>query len=53
MTPPPDRPAPLAPLLRAAMARGAVLGERHAGAWTDVGTPQRLAELDARLSASS
>jgi len=49
----PDRPAPLAPLLRAAMARGAVLGERHAGAWTDVGTPQRLAELDARLSASS
>ncbi len=41
----------LAPLLRAAMARGAVSGEHHAGAWTDVGTPQRLAELDAALGA--
>lgn len=39
----------LAPLLRAAMARGAVTGEHHRGDWTDVGTPQRLAELDARL----
>ena len=43
-------PAPLAPLLRQAMARGAVLGQRHSGDWTDVGTPQRLAELDARVS---
>lgn len=39
----------LAPLLRAAMHRGDVTGEHHAGAWTDVGTPERLAELDARL----
>lgn len=39
----------LAPLLRAAMRRHAVSGERHAGAWTDVGTPQRLAELDRAL----
>jgi MurNAc alpha-1-phosphate uridylyltransferase len=39
----------LAPLLRAAMARDAVTGEHHRGAWTDVGTPQRLAELDAQL----
>lgn len=39
----------LAPLLRAAMARHAVTGEHHRGAWTDVGTPQRLAELDAAL----
>jgi MurNAc alpha-1-phosphate uridylyltransferase len=39
----------LAPLLRAAMARGAVTGEHHRGRWTDVGTPQRLAELDASL----
>lgn len=39
----------LAPLLRAAMARGAVTGEHHRGAWTDVGTPQRLAELEAAL----
>jgi len=42
----------LAPLLRAAMARGEVTGERFEGAWTDVGTPQRLAELDARLKPS-
>jgi len=39
----------LAPLLRAAMRRRAVSGERHDGAWTDVGTPQRLAELDRAL----
>ena len=39
----------LAPLLRAAMARGAVTGEHHRGKWTDVGTPERLAELDAGL----
>lgn len=39
----------LAPLLRAAMSRGGVTGEHHRGDWTDVGTPQRLAELDARL----
>jgi MurNAc alpha-1-phosphate uridylyltransferase len=39
----------LAPLLRAAMAAGQVHGSRHRGHWTDVGTPARLAELDARL----
>jgi MurNAc alpha-1-phosphate uridylyltransferase len=39
----------LAPLLRAAMRRGDVTGELHAGRWTDVGTPERLAALDADL----
>lgn len=39
----------LAPLLRAAMARGAVTGEHHPGRWTDVGTPERLADLDTTL----
>lgn len=39
----------LAPLLRAAMAKGAISGQRHTGAWTDVGTPQRLQQLDAEL----
>lgn len=39
----------LAPLLRAAMHAGQVSGEHHRGRWTDVGTPQRLAELDAQL----
>ncbi|MGB3394023.1 MAG: nucleotidyltransferase family protein [Stenotrophomonas sp.] len=40
----------LAPLLRAAMARGVVRGQHHQGRWTDVGTPQRLRALDAALS---
>lgn len=35
----------LAPLLRAAMRADEVTGERHAGLWTDVGTPERLAAL--------
>lgn len=34
---------PLAPLLRAAAVRGAVTGELFTGAWSDVGTPERLA----------
>jgi len=38
--------ARLAPLLRAAMARGTVSGERYDGLWIDVGTPQRLAQLN-------
>ncbi|WP_353238010.1 nucleotidyltransferase family protein [Limnohabitans sp.] len=37
----------LAPLLRAAMDRGQVTGEVYPGRWTDVGTPQRLAQLNA------
>lgn len=40
----------LAPLLRAAMSRGAVTGSRHGGRWTDVGTPRRLEELDRELA---
>ncbi|MBX3714175.1 MAG: nucleotidyltransferase family protein [Lysobacter sp.] len=39
----------LAPLLRAAMLRGRVRGEHHRGRWTDVGTPERLAELDRQI----
>ncbi|WP_332827714.1 N-acetylmuramate alpha-1-phosphate uridylyltransferase MurU [Ramlibacter sp.] len=37
----------LAPLLRQAMDRGQVSAELYHGPWTDVGTPQRLASLDA------
>lgn len=40
---------PLAPLLRAAMARGLVTGEHYRGYWSDIGTPERLAALDRRL----
>ena len=39
----------LAPLLRAAMQGNRVSGTHHHGRWTDVGTPQRLAELDQQL----
>ena len=43
---PPGNPqgvrAALAPLLRAAMARGEVSAEVYSGEWTDVGTPERL-----------
>jgi MurNAc alpha-1-phosphate uridylyltransferase len=40
---------PLAPLLRAAMARQLVSGEHYTGRWRDVGTPQRLEALDREL----
>ncbi|MGB6007983.1 N-acetylmuramate alpha-1-phosphate uridylyltransferase MurU [Castellaniella sp.] len=50
---PPDRPAALAPVLRQAMARGAVLGSHHPGRWTDVGTPERLQALDRALRRSA
>jgi N-acetyl-alpha-D-muramate 1-phosphate uridylyltransferase len=39
--------AALAPLLRAAMDAGQVSAELYTGAWTDVGTPERLSELNA------
>ena len=44
--------AQLAPLLRAAADDGRLSGELHAGAWHDVGTAARLAELEARLAAT-
>jgi MurNAc alpha-1-phosphate uridylyltransferase len=40
---------PLAPLLRAVMARSRVTGEHHAGIWLDIGTPERLMALDGGL----
>ncbi len=47
---PPGNPqgtkAPLAPLLRAAMDQGLVSAELYEGAWTDVGTPERLQWLN-------
>ena len=44
---------PLAPLLRDAIARRRVSGQHHAGLWMDIGTPERLQALDARLSSRS
>lgn len=42
---------PMLPLFRQAMADGLAQGAHHTGRWTDVGTPQRLADLDAELRA--
>lgn len=38
--------AKLAPILRSAMTKNQVFGEKYAGPWHDVGTPQRLYELN-------
>jgi len=38
--------APLAPMLRAAMDRGRVSASLYEGLWVDVGTPERLAQLN-------
>jgi N-acetyl-alpha-D-muramate 1-phosphate uridylyltransferase len=43
--------APLAPLLRNLIAAGKVSGEHYSGRWVDVGTPQRLRDLDNTLLA--
>ena len=39
----------LRPLLDAAIQRGMISGEVHEGKWTDVGTPERLSDLDRAL----
>ncbi len=43
----PGDKAPLAPILRQYAAQGRIGGEVYAGSWTDVGTPERLAQLNA------
>ncbi|MDP2033898.1 MAG: nucleotidyltransferase family protein [Polaromonas sp.] len=44
---PAGQKAALAPLLRRAMQDGQVTAALYSGPWTDVGTPERLAELNA------
>ena len=48
---PPGNPdgvhAPMLPLMLAAIGRGQMTAEIYTGAWTDVGTPERLAALNA------
>ncbi|MGO3858166.1 MAG: N-acetylmuramate alpha-1-phosphate uridylyltransferase MurU [Neisseriaceae bacterium] len=43
--------AKLAPYLRTAMDAGLVSGEHHQGTWFDVGTPERLAQAQALVTA--
>lgn len=43
----------LAPLLRQALAQGQVSGEHHQGHWIDVGTLERLAEVERLLAGHS
>lgn len=45
-----DDPAPLAPVLRHAMQHHAVIGSQHQGMWWDIGTPERLQQLDTQLT---
>ena len=45
----PGQKAPLAPLLRSAAEERRASGELHLGLWRDIGTAERLAELDTLL----
>lgn len=45
--------APLRPLLDQAITRSELTGEHYRGRWVDVGTPQRLTELDIELRSFS
>lgn len=42
----PIQPLSVVPLLRAAMEDNKVRGEEYSGTWIDIGTPERLQELD-------
>lgn len=44
-----DSAGKLGPVLRRAMAHRRVRGLHHRGQWMDIGTPERLAELDRKL----
>lgn len=44
---------PLLPLLRAAAAAGRLRGWLYQGLWFDIGTPERLRELDERLASGA
>lgn len=47
----PEGPFPLRQPLMEAMVAGGVTGQYYQGSWTDVGTPQRLTELEAEILA--
>ncbi len=45
-----DQAAPLAPVLRRAISENRVAGELYQGYWADVGTPERLDEINQLMS---
>ena len=45
-----EKPFPLAPLLRSYMASGQISGEIHEGFWFDIGTRERLDQLNQTLN---
>jgi len=47
---PAGQPMKLRPLLDTAIAAGTLTGEHYTGRWVDVGTPERLAELETTLA---
>ena len=47
-----SEPLSLVPLLKVAMMKGLVSGEVHNGVWIDVGTPQRLEQVNSLTSLS-
>ncbi len=47
------QPAKLAPLLRAGINDACVTGEYYAGLWFDIGTPDRLEQLDRKLNSQN
>lgn len=49
---PPDQAIKLAPLLRQAITAGKATGSHYPGLWLDIGTPERLYQLDNRLNHS-
>ncbi len=48
----PGQRAPLAPALRKAMAAGQCTASHYRGKWSDIGTPERLNEMNAAMSES-
>jgi N-acetyl-alpha-D-muramate 1-phosphate uridylyltransferase len=49
----PGHRAPLAPLLRQAIALGHCTASHYRGKWSDIGTPERLSQLNTQISESS
>lgn len=48
-----EQPFPLAPLLRSAIAKGRAAATLHEGQWHDIGTPERLSDINERLKLNS